>query len=118
VGASVALTFAFGTVGPALGSLVAVLVVDTVYLPRRVSRMLGQPYVTLARRVYLPLAVPIALFAAALAAGRLLGADGGWTLLAAGLAALTFAAAWWRTPVAVDVRRILRADGLHAARGT
>jgi O-antigen/teichoic acid export membrane protein len=118
IGASVALTVAFGVVGPALGSLVAVLIFDTIYLPRRVSLMLGQPYAELARRVFLPLRLPLALFGLVLLAGRAVAPTGAWVLVAAGLAGLTFAGAWWRTATAADLRRILRAERAKPAPAT
>ena len=80
---SVVLTLTVGAVGPALGSLAAVLIFDFLYFPVRLCRILGQPYTRLLRRVALPLGIPLAVVVAVAAAGAAMSPQGAVVLPAA-----------------------------------
>jgi O-antigen/teichoic acid export membrane protein len=105
--ASVIFTLALGTIGPALGSLVAVSVFDAVYFPLRVCALLGQSYRHLVSRVVAPLLRPVLVFAVLLAAGRLISPPGPWVLLVCAVAGLGFCGALWMTEPVRGVRRTL-----------
>ena len=85
------------------------MVFDTVYLPRRICRMLGLRYVELLRRVFLPLLVPTVLLASVLGLGRMLVSDGPAVVAVSAVGAAVFVAAWWLTPTARIVRNQVRA---------
>ena len=106
--ASISLTLVFGVVGPAVGSLLTIVLFDTVYLPRRICTMFGRRYSDIVRRVFLPVWMPLVLFGLVLTGGRLLVSDGVWVAPAAALAGGVFVAAWWFSDTARSVRRILR----------
>lgn len=108
--ASVVFTLTLGAVGPALGSLLAVTLVDVMYLPRYICRMLGQPNSELLRRVLLPLLLPVALLLGILLAGSLALDDGPWIVAIAAVAGLVYFAALWQMPVGREVRGLLRAE--------
>ena len=114
---SVAFTLGFGTIGPALGSLAAVLLFDAVYLPRRICTLLDESYSELARRILLPLALPLLALGAVLAVGRSLVAEGPWVLAVAVAGGLAFFGAWWFTDAARDIRRIVLRRRSEAASG-
>jgi O-antigen/teichoic acid export membrane protein len=110
---SVVFTLAFGTIGPALGSLVAVIIFDAAYLPRRVCSMLDQPYVELAKRVFVPLVPPLLALVTVLGLGRTLVPEGPAVLGVLLLGAAVFTAAWWPTGNARDLQRVLRLERSH-----
>lgn len=101
--ASVALTAAVGVIGPALGSLIAVTLFDSIYFPLRACRVLGQSFARLVREAILPLVAPALILLVALAIGRTLAASGPLILLVSSLAGLVYGMALWRTPA---VRRL------------
>lgn len=80
VAASICFTVGLGSVGPALGSLVAVSCVDLVLFPRRACRALGQSYLALLKRAVLPVLGPSVVFVILLLATRRL-ADHGLLIL-------------------------------------
>lgn len=108
--ASVIFTMAFGTIGPALGSLLAVTIFDAVYLPWRICAILERSYSELVRTVFAPLLIPTLALLAVLGAGKALSVDGPVVLVVATLGAVVFIASWWFTQTAADVRAILLAD--------
>lgn len=106
---SVLFTLALGAVGPALGSLTAVIIFDAFYMPHRVCRLLGRSYLDLAREAYRPLVVPSTVLAVVLIAGRSIVAEGPMILLVAAVAAIAYTVAWAIGGPARDVRRLLAA---------
>jgi O-antigen/teichoic acid export membrane protein len=105
--ASVALTATVGTIGPALGSLVAVSLIDAVYMPRRICRLLDQPYSALLARVVLPLGVPLAGLVGVLAIGHSIVPNGPLVLVTAAAGAVVFFGAIWHLPTGRDIRLIV-----------
>jgi O-antigen/teichoic acid export membrane protein len=112
--ASIVFTLTAGSIGPALGSLVAVTLVDAVYLPLRICRMLGQPYSELLRRVLLPLALPVSLLIGVLLAGKVVAGSGVWVLAVTAAGALAYFVTLWHTSTGREVRLLLRSKGLAA----
>ena len=91
--ASIVLTLTVGVTGPALGSLTAVVLFDVLYLPLKITRMLGADVSALWRAVFKPLLLPAALLFLMLAVSRAAAVSGGPSVLAvSALAGLTFAA--------------------------
>ncbi|MDX6689270.1 MAG: hypothetical protein QOG15_727 [Solirubrobacteraceae bacterium] len=108
--ASIAFTLTQGTIGPALGSLFAVALIDAVYLPGRICRILGQPYSELLRRVVLPVIVPVTLLAGILLAGSLMVANGPGVLGVVAIAAIVYFGMLWQMPTGREIRLVLRGD--------
>lgn len=108
IATSVTLTLLVGVIGPAIGSLLTIVLFDTVYLPWRICTMLGQHYSDIVRRVFVPIWGPLVLFGGVLIVGRLLVSDGAGVVVGAAVAASTFVVAWWFSETARAVRRILR----------
>ncbi len=105
--ASIVLTLTIGVVGPALGSLTAVVIFDFVYFPIRLCRILEQPYARLLRRVAVPLVIPLVVVVAVAAAGEAVGPHGISALIASAIAGLAFCVAVWFTSLGRDLRRTL-----------
>jgi O-antigen/teichoic acid export membrane protein len=113
--ASIVLTLAVGRIGPALGSLVAVTLIDAVYMPRRICGLLGQPYPALVRRVFAPLCWPSVGLVCVLAAGYAVVPRGPWVLATAALGAVVFFGALWFLPTGRDIRSLVRGNELAPA---
>lgn len=105
--ASITLTLAFGTIGPALGSLCAAVVFDAVVLPRRVCQLLETSYKKLLVEALKPLLPASAVLAVILAAGVIVVPGGIGVLWVIGLAAMGSLGVWSRTQTARDIRRLL-----------
>jgi len=111
--ASVALTVAFGAVGPALGSLLAVGLIDAIFLPRLVCRLLGQPYRAFVRQAVWPLLLPAGVMSMLLLAGHQVVSSGPLVLLAVSIAMGAFGGLLWSMPAGRDMRaRIRRPPGV------
>lgn len=114
VGASVAFTLSIGTIGPAVGSLVAVVLVDAIYFPRCICRLLGQQYRDLLRRTACPLLLPLCALLLVLGAGRVVVPSGPWVLAVVAAAATVFFGILWRLPPSRRILVLLR-EGSAAA---
>jgi O-antigen/teichoic acid export membrane protein len=110
--ASIVLTLALGRIGPALGSLVAVSLVDAVYMPRRICRLLGQPYSSLVKRTVGPLAVPLAGLVFVLGLGRAFVPPGPFAVVPAAIGAAVFFGAIWFLPTGRSIRLLVRGNEL------
>jgi O-antigen/teichoic acid export membrane protein len=108
--ASVLFTLAFGTIGPALGSLVAVAVFDAAYLPSRTCSLLDARYSRLVSQVFLPLLLPVVVLAGILAVGRLTVPDGPGVLIVIMLGGAAFLAVLSQTEAARDIWRLVRRE--------
>jgi O-antigen/teichoic acid export membrane protein len=108
--ASIAFTVGFGNVGPALGSLLAVGLVDAIFLPLVVCRLLGRQYGEFLRGAVLPLGVPLLLLVGALALGRGFVSEGPLVLLVASIACTAFLGALWSVPSGQRVRALIRRE--------
>ncbi len=107
--ASVLFTLTAGSIGPALGSLFAVTLIDAVYLPRRICRMLGYNYSEFVKRVLLPPALPVSLLLAILIGGKLLVTSGPWILAVATAGAFVYFGTLWLMPTGRQIRGLLQA---------
>lgn len=105
---SIGLTIAVGNIGPALGSLIAVALADFLYMPRRVSHMLGRTYGDIIRSAARPLLFPASVLVAILLTGKTLLPEGLWFLAVAGSAAAVFFGMLWNLPYGREIRAILR----------
>lgn len=105
--ASIGFTLSFETVGPALGTLLAVVIFDVVVLPRKVCRMLGRTYADLVREVIPPLMGASASLAVVLAIGTVTVPSGPLVLAIALAGAGAFLGTWAQTRPGRDVRRLL-----------
>lgn len=112
---SIAFTLTSGDIGPALGSLVAVALFDTIFLPSRICALLGEPYPAFVRRTFVPLVLPVLALLAVLVAGRMLVDEGPYILVVAGLGAVAYFGSLWHLPAGRQVRSLLTRRGLTAA---
>jgi O-antigen/teichoic acid export membrane protein len=106
--ASVVFTLTVGVIGPALGSLVAVIVFEAIWLPKRTCDLLGKELSALVRRVFVPLWPPVAVFLAVLVAGRVVLPTGPPVLAVMSLAVGAFVGSWVFTSPARQIWAILR----------
>ena len=115
---SIALTLALGTLGPALGSLLVVAIVDAMLLPWVVCRMLHQPFAAFLSRGVVPLLPAAAVLGAVLGGGRAVVAEGPGILGVIALAAAAFSMVWWWSGSGREVRELLspRQIGLGRAK--
>lgn len=115
---SVALAFAFGYLGIAIGTLVASLAIDGIVLPLRAYRSIGMRGTDLLRRVWLKLALPAAAeFAAIYGAGMLLHGRGMGAVFAIGSAgALAFVVVFVLLSLDASERRLFLGGGRRKPR--
>jgi len=105
---SVLMTIEAGVIGPALGSLVAVTLIDLVFFPRKVCRILEQPYSLMFKLAVRPLLVPTCALLIALALGRVLASSGVIILPLIAGAIAVYAVVLWHTPATRQLRGRLR----------
>ncbi|MBC7677523.1 MAG: polysaccharide biosynthesis protein, partial [Pseudorhodobacter sp.] len=96
VAASIALTLSIGSLGPALGSLIGVVLVDCVYLPLVVCQELGRPRRLYWSEILRPSLAPTFLTLAVAAAWLSLDPSGVLVLLAAASLVVPYWGGWWR----------------------
>lgn len=108
VAASIVLTILLGTPGPALGSLVAVLVFDAFYFPIRVSQLLGHPYRVLVKRAMLPFALPTVSMVGLLVVSRAWVSRGPVILAVLAAGAVLFVITASRTSIGRQILRLAR----------
>lgn len=105
--ASIVFTLSFGTIGPALGTLLAVVIFDVIVLPRKICRMLGRSHRDVVRDVVLPLAPATAALTLVLGVGVTTVPSGPVVLAVCAVGAAAFLGCWARTSTGRDVRRLL-----------